>query len=210
MQLDFGQETPKDNEQSIRTLFAMARLGMPRQALAVLLDFALGDKLDKEHRRFLSGPIIQHKSQWKDTTPVWMYEAIGYDRLSVIFKERAERKIGWQLGPIELATMMYPATMESPLRHEYAQIYLWAAAKANAYHYNKSEEEIWTNLGIRRIPDDEILKPQGQYHYAFRELCIDVRRKVVNHATDYERQAHKQQSKPKPPPTIMGSQLELF
>ena len=214
----FNEEAPDDFEKTAKMLMAMSKMGMPSNLMAVLLDFGISGKLDKVHRLFLAGPIIQHKSQWRETTPPWLYQAVAYDRLQVVLDERSAGKVGWTIGPVEITTALYPATMEAPMHREYADIYLWASAQANAYHYNMPVDHFWEIMGGYKVTDDDILNPKGRYHYAYKELCMDIRRKVVDAAIQYER-AEKKEAKNKsksnrkqPPPTpgIQDEQLSLF
>lgn len=202
-----------DLEKTGKMLLILASMGMPGAALAEMLDFATGGKLHKDHKLFLAAPIIQHQSQWRESTPAWLYEAVAYDRLQIVLEEHKSGQVGWAIGPTELTTVLYPATMEAPMRHEYAQIYLWAAAQANARHYSKPVEFFWEKVGGFRVKDEDVLSPKGQYHYAYRELCADVRRKAVALQVENERALNRQKKddlKVKPKPDIQGRQLDLF
>ena len=193
-------------------LLAMAETGASREVLATLLNFATNGKLHPDHHRFLSGPVIQHPSRWRDMTPPWLYKGIGYDRLKIVLEEiKTGESPGWQVGPVELTTLIYPATHDAPIRHEYAQIYLWAAAKANAWHYKKDLSAIWETVG-QPVQDEDILKTTGRYHYTYKEICTDVRRKVVSLGKAQERitkQESSREKKPKPPKGD-DPQLTLF
>ena len=80
------------------------------------------------------------------TTLTWLCASIGYDRLKIILDEiKAGEGPGWKIGPIESTMVMYAASMDSPMRYEYAQIYLWAATNANAFHYQKPLEYFGRN-----------------------------------------------------------------
>ena len=132
------QKKPKDSTLGIMKAFAM--IGAPASLTTVLMEFG-GIELSQEQRRYLNGPVIQHKSAWADMTPKWMFNQVAGDRLQVILQEIEDgKKEGWKVSPTELATALYPATMDSPIRHEYAQIYLWASTQACAKHFNKSIE----------------------------------------------------------------------
>ena len=56
-----------DLEKSGKILLLMAQMGMAREALTTMLDFATDSTLKKEHRQFLLAPIVQQKSQWQET-----------------------------------------------------------------------------------------------------------------------------------------------
>ena len=175
---DLTQPTIFSGE-SVKMLSVLADMGCSKHVLAAFLEM---DKAHKDHIRFLTGPIIQHRSCWADTTPQWLYEAVTGDRLRIILNEHERRETGWQVGPAELTAVMYPATMDAPLCMEYSDIYLWASAQANARHNNKTPDEIWSQTGIEPVPDRLVTCPSGRYHEDYRRLCSDIRRRVVNAA----------------------------
>ena len=203
-----------DWEQSAQMILVMAELGLPKGMIAELLDFAMAGKLHKDHKRFISAPIIQAQSMWRETTPEWLYKAISYDRLSVVIEELKQGIVGWQIGATELVAVLYPATMDAPMRHEYAQIYLWAGAHANSQHYKKPIEHYWELIGAH-VKDEDILNPKGQYHYAYRDLCSDIRRKTVNLEMERERIINRdiksaKEDTPQSSSDNRGVQLDLF
>ena len=212
-------EYNSSDRQSLATmgkmLLAMASIGAGGDLLSVLLNFATDDRLHPDHRRYLEGPVVQHKSQWMETTPPWLYKAVPHDRLAIVLDELQTGQIGWQVGPAEITAAVYPATMDSPIAHQYAQIYFWAGAQANARHYNKPVEFYWQQIGARQMPDEEFTTPQGQFHYAYRELCVDIRRKVISAQKAREKPQERRQANQVGKPTakasdVQGEQLELF
>ena len=185
-----------------KMLSALADLGGGKHILAAFLAL---DNAHPDHIRFLTGPIIQHRSPWADTTPSWLYEAIAADRLRIILDEHERRQTGWQVGPAELTAVMYPATMDAPLSIEYSAIYLWAAAQANARHYGKTVDEIWAAIG-EPVEDRLITEPSGRYHHAYRQLCTDIRHRVIRAASN----AGRTRETPMQEPDITTEQLSLF
>jgi len=179
--------TERDLSQSSRLsgntaamLTALADIGCNKHVIAALLD---PFKLKPDHQRFLTGPVIQHRSQWADTTPPWLYQAITGDRLRIILDEHARGVTGWHVGPAEITAVMYPATMDAPMQMEWADIYLWASAQASARHYRKTVDEIWSGIGGAPVPDSAVAKPGGRYYQDYRHLCSDIRRRVIKAAT---------------------------
>lgn len=193
--------TLSDNHSNLLT--DLADMGCSKHVLALFLEL---DNADKDHIRFLTGPIIQHRSCWADTTPPWLYQAVTADRLRIILDEHERRETGWQVGPAELTAVMYPATMDAPLRMEYSDIYLWASAHANARHYGKTPDEIWSQIGGEPVPDRLITSPSGRDHNDYRNLCSDIRRRVVKAATVRARTADT----PDIEKAITTEQLPLF
>lgn len=218
LQLPFDEHAKQlgDSEQSGKILLLMAKMGMAREALATMLEFATDGKLHKDHKAFLLAPIIQHKSQWRETTPKWMYSLIGYDRLKIILDERKTGKVGWHIGAVEIATVLYPATIDAPMRHEAGQIYLWGAAQAVALRDKKPVADIWKIQGIHPVTDDDVLNPKGRYHFEYKNFCLEIRRKVVRAGLERVRSIkntatpQKKKPKPKPPQSQGGLQLDLF
>ncbi len=188
---------------SVKMLSVLADLGCSKHVLAALLEL---DKPHKDHIRFLTGPIIQHRSPWADTTPPWLYEAVTGDRLRIILDEHERHVTGWQVGPAELTAVMYPATMDAPMPMEYADIYLWASAQANARHHGKTPDEIWSQIGIEPVPDRLVTNPSGRYHQDYRRICGDIRRRVINAAP----RAATGKSRPGKHEAIAAEQFSLF
>ena len=186
-----------------KMLAALADMGCGKHALAALLAPC---NLHADHIRFLTGPVIQHKSPWAETTPEWLYRAITAERLRIILDEHERGPPGWKAGPAELTAVMYPASMEAPMRMEYADIYLWAAAQASARHYRKDEAEIWSAVGGDPVEDRLILEPSGRYHNDYRQLCADIRRRVIKAAHTASRKAKKAGTAP----PVASEQFSLF
>ena len=186
-----------------KMLTLLADTGCSKHVLAALLDLT---NVYKDHISFLTGPIIQQRSPWADTTPQWLYSAIAADRLRIILAEHQDRKTGWQVGPVELTTVMYPATMDAPMPMEYSDIYLWASAQANARHQGITPDEFWSKFGGDPIADKLITNPSGRYHNEYRQLCSDIRRRVVNAATT----CTKATETPDTEPAVTTEQFSLF
>ena len=180
-------------DQHQQMLLVMVEMGMDKSAIAALLQVG-NIALSKDQYRFLCGPIVQHESSWRDTTPPWLFEAVTAERLMILFEEYEDgKKEGWRVGHAELTSVMYPRTMDAPMHHEHAQIYLWASINASAKKYGWSIKEGWKNLGMVDYPvrDEDVVKPSGRYYYDYQRICSDIRRKVVNAQTAREREQRK-------------------
>jgi hypothetical protein len=109
---------------------------------------------------------------------------------------------------------MYTASMDAPMRYEYAQIYMWAAAQANAFHHKKPVEEFWAKLDGHVVHDEDILIPSVRFHHEYRDLCREVRQKVVAHQLKRERANQKKNNNSPemdtPDLEDYGVQLDLF
>lgn len=114
----------------------------------------------------------------------------------------------------EITAVMYTASLDAPMRYEYAQIYMWAAAQANAFHYKKPVEEFWEKVGGQAVQDNAIVDPSGQFNHAYRDLCGEVRRKIVAHQIKREHAGQKKKEtvvdRDTPDPDDYGIQLDLF
>jgi len=184
-------------------LGALADMGCSKHVIAALL--SMMDKVHPDHIRFLTGPVVQHASGWVETTPAWLYQAAIGDRVRIIVDEHARGVRGWEVGPAELTAVMYPATMDAPMQREYADIYLWAAARANARHTGKTVDDIWSAIG-EPVEDRHIVDVSGRCHYLYHQLCSDVRRCVIKAAGAASRPA----SDPSRGPDKVSEQLPLF
>ena len=209
------ESTPEDLEKAGQMLLALAGMGMNKSILSELLAFAAGKYLHKDQRCYLAGPIVLHTSPWNETLPEWLGASLGYDRLKIIMEEiKTGQGPGWKIGPIEITTVMYAASMEAPMRYEYAQIYMWAAAQANAFHYKKPVEEFWEKVGGQVVQDNAIMDPSGQFYHAYRDLCGEVRRKIVAHQIKREHASQKKKEtgvdRDALDPDDYGIQLDLF
>ncbi len=205
------QNTGNGKFDSLKALQVLAELNLNKEVLAVLLEM---QGFKKAHIHFLCGPIIQHRSPWMDTTPEWMYKAIIPERLQIIIDEHRKGIVSSNVGPVEMATVMYPASCDAPLSHEHCSIYLWASTKANAIHTVKLVSEIWEMIGGEIVRDDQVIKPSGIYHYEYSELTSDIRHRVVRAQIERMRKSRKpkktKDSNAVSQPEIISQQLNLF
>jgi hypothetical protein len=178
--------------QTSTMLIMLAEQGLSKELTACFLEMA---GIQRDHLRWLHGPVVQHRSCWMDLTPPWIFQAIHAERLGLILDEHARGEIGWQVGPAELTAVMQPATMEAPLCYEYTQIFLWASAQAVARRDAKPVGDIWQALGGAPVTDDQVTRPGGAYYQDYRQLASDIRRKVVQAQQARERSPRA----PRPP-----------
>ncbi|MEM6362634.1 MAG: hypothetical protein AAF731_21270, partial [Bacteroidota bacterium] len=122
---------------------------------------------------------------------------------------------GWQVGAIELATALYPATHDAPMQHDYAEIYLWASAQACAKHFNKPREHYIEVLGGQVVDDHQIIEKSGRYYHTYHDLCQTIRSRVVKVQTSRDQGTRSlKRTKEGQPPSTEGKggyeQLSLF
>ncbi len=152
-------------------LKVMVKMGMSPKAVSGLLELT---GLGREHKQYFGAPIISSESQWRETLPDWLKKAVYQERFDIICKEYNEGEIGIRAGFTEAVTVLMPASMEAPLSHEMANIYLWCAKEAGIRYQGKSEEDFKGICDIRELDSDE--KRQLD------RLLADIRSKVIiNH-----------------------------
>jgi hypothetical protein len=74
-------------------------------------------------------PIIVMPGGWGETLPKWLKDQVQIERLlenMVAVKEKRELRA----TDAEVACYLYTASLEAPLDHDWAQIYLYVAGKA--------------------------------------------------------------------------------
>jgi len=90
-----------------------------------------------------------------------------------------------QVGPAEIAAVLYPATMEASLHHWATEIYLWASGNAKAAKDGIPVDEIREKVAF--VDDAQILTPTGSFHRHYRDLVTGIRRRVIRCAKERKR-----------------------
>lgn len=170
-------------------LLALARIGAGAEMLGAMVNLS-GITLRADHQHFLSGPIVQHRSGWQSTTPEWLYRAVPAERLAIVLDDHTHDRDGWQVGPAEIAAVLYPATMEAPLHHWATEIYLWASGNAKAAKDGVPVDDIRKQVAF--VDDAQILTPTGSLHRHYRDLVTDIRRRVIRSAKEQQRDNNRQ------------------
>ncbi|MGI9498815.1 MAG: hypothetical protein ACR2P3_02155 [Geminicoccaceae bacterium] len=165
-------------------LLALAQAGAGKEVLSAMLDLS-GMPLRADHRHFLTGPIVQHRSDWQPSTPEWLYRAAPAERLAIVLDDHAHDREGWQAGPSEIAAVLFPASMEAPLQHWAAEIYCWASGHAKAAQDGVPADVMREKIAF--VDDAQILTPTGSYHRHYRDLVSDIRRRVIRAAKERKR-----------------------
>ncbi|HEV2897361.1 MAG TPA: hypothetical protein VGX71_05870 [Pseudaminobacter sp.] len=88
---------------------------------------------------------------------------------------------------------------------EYADIYLWAAAQANARHYGKNGRG---NLVLHRRTRGRpgVTDSAGRYYQTYRQLCGEIRRRIIKAAPAAGRPSRSLEESP----AVLGERLSLF
>lgn len=189
-------------------LITLAESGASKELLHAIINL-YGENVQKEHMRFLFGPAVLHQSPWIDMVPTWLIQAVMPERLAIMFEEQENGKIGWQVGPAEITAAMMPATMDGPMQHEAAAVYLWASAHAAAKHYDKPLADIWRQIDGHAVTDKEVTAPGGRYFHNYQRISAEIRNKVVRVQQERERD-QRRQSKALSLPPIQSTQFSLF
>ncbi|HKZ86397.1 MAG TPA: hypothetical protein VJ793_22435 [Anaerolineae bacterium] len=142
-----------------------------------------------EQRRYLSGPIIFHGkggNTWAEDCPDWLYDAIPRARFEQVLLESGGTVASGLATLEEITAYLMTASLEAPLHHDYAVIYLWAAANVIARHRGGDPTDVMQMVDAsavhevdgRRVLRD--LSPDLQRELAY--LRREIRRAVVRHA----------------------------
>lgn len=194
------------DENTTRLLVGMARAGLPRAAIAAMIDAFYSEALTLEERRYLAGPLVVHANGWTGTVPGWLAEAASAERVGIVLGETPQ----WIVGPAEIAAVMYPAMLQAPMRGEIVDLYCWATATAARLRNGRP-----VNLDGLQVPSDaDVLSRRGRLHDTYRELARDIRAKVVRAQAEREG-ADRRQARAQPAPVLSQSpaaavQVSLF
>lgn len=194
-------------ESTVRILSALADLGCNKGLIGVLLEMV---DVPTEARRYVEGPVIVHDNAWKADIPDWMFGQTIAERVDVIGRQLQGANLPEIVGPTEIATVMYPATMEAPLLSEWNELYLSAAARAYVRHNRRADTNVKGLLAYDVRPWAEYLDPANHHHDLYRTFASDIRRKVVAAQAGRERQTAKVERKRQAAPVVLADQFDLF
>ena len=176
-------------------LMQAAMLGlMPPKIVAAVTEVFTPDKLSLDDLRFLKGPLVVHESPWNANRPAWLAEQAGAERIGIVFGLTPQ----YIIGPAELAAVMYGATLDRPLSHYHADLYIWATVNAVAKRDGKTLEQVWHGRfgdhphHERPIEDRAVLQPGGRLYETYREIAHDVRRRVISQQAERDRGVKRQ------------------
>ena len=175
------------NPKHLGALRMMCEWGLEVGILVPLLDLA-GVKLSADERRFLTGPIVVHRTGWMDLTPEWVFDLARAERFEIVVEKKP-----MIVGPCELTAVMYGAMLEAPRTHDLTELYLWASVNAAARHYKRDPAGIWQNLDHRPIEDSEVIERGGRLWNTYQPLANSVVRKVIDEAHEREREERRRE-----------------
>lgn len=184
MEFNFGQAPTPPRDPIAGVLGALASMGGGRIAAAMVDAFDLTpEKMAADEKRWLHGPVVVHQCGWTDMIPRWMIEGVPAERMAIVMGEHPD----WVVGPLEIACVMMPATMEAPLNRDTADLYLWASSRAMAKHLGLTPEAFAERTALEFVPDSAVFGPRARLRFAYLDLCQAIRRKVARAQAARER-----------------------
>jgi hypothetical protein len=133
-----------------------------------------------EHLHYFRGSIVVGKSAWADMLPDWLLQAVRRERFEQILDEFEQGAITERSTPAEIVCALQPLTLEAPLHRDYADLVLWAFDQVLQRHNRvpAGYSSFFEMNGDVPIPFERVER-------TYRELGMDIRRKVVRSAPKY-------------------------
>lgn len=168
--------TPNDVSslaQSLKIMRVMAQLEpVPTALLDVLLQLL---PVQTAHLKYFRGPIVVGASSWSEMLPDWLLQAIKQERFLLILDEFEQGTVTENVTPAEIVCALQPLTLEAPLRHDYAELCLWAFDQVMQRHDRLPE-------GCHSFFELAGGHPTEPSQYVLQELSSKIRRSVVRRA----------------------------
>lgn len=143
---------------------------------------AAGQRWTAGDRRYLAGPLIVGDPGWGDDTPAWLRVAVRIARLGLVLAGEHEHA-----SEEEAVAYLVAASLAAPLHPDWAEIYLWLAARVLARWGKIGQAEDCAGLAAGtgwRMNDAagprRTLQPDQEDD--LRRLLRDIRRSVERHA----------------------------
>lgn len=108
----------------------------------------------------LQGPIISFPSGWMSTIPAWMKERVPIDRMAQMM-----RKEKGMASLLEAAIYLYPASLEAPMSHDWANIYMYVTTKTMEARGTPVPEDI----AQRTLSDYEMSQLKGLRNWIYKK-----------------------------------------
>jgi hypothetical protein len=152
----------------------LASLDVPKELLACMLEMA---GFSIHHVRYLTGPLVLHRSLWGDVIPQWLKAACIRDRFDLILAEYEQEQVGDYATPTEVLAYMMPASFEAPMNRAYSDLYIWSGNEVMRKH-NKLPEGADNFYKLVSAPVIEFKTVKTEFHH----LSRSIRQSVVKHA----------------------------
>lgn len=181
-----SDETMTDASKAM--MLMLIEMGMNPQAIGALMLTMAGHNI--QHIRYMTGPVITHRSAWMDMLPPWIVPAIYKDRLEQIFIEaEAGEEVATLATYAEGLAYMYPASMEAPLSNEWSNIYFWLSQEVIPKHGRvENIQELCQLMG----QDRPVTLSDYEFRYMLNPLLRKIRKGVVEEAARREKQEARQ------------------
>jgi hypothetical protein len=122
----------------------------------------------------LSAPIITHAQTWADCIPMRLIQAIRLERLIQGLKKEE------CAGDAECVAFIMTRTFESPMDHDWVEIYCHLCAKVAEYHW---KHDFWNEIHAQReltdYQNNYLLKPLRLWIYKKRREVVKDRMKAM-------------------------------
>jgi len=159
--------------QSLKIIRVMAQLEpVPTALLDVLLQLL---PVQTAHLKYFRGPIVVGGSSWSDLLPDWLLQAVKQERFLLILDEFEQGTVTENVTPAEIVCALQPLTLEAPLRHDYAELCLWAFDQVMQRHDRLPE-------GCHSFFELAGGHPTEPSRYVLQEVSSKIRRSVVRRA----------------------------
>ena len=132
------------------------------------------DKWISEIVGVFTDPIIMYPSPWMDTLPDWIKPAITIDRL--LECARSNKEGHPTATDSEAMAYMYPRSLESPLGHDWTEIYLYLGTRVCRQH---RKVEFPADVAKETLTDGQMrdLRDLKNWIYSRRVKVRDERRR---------------------------------
>jgi len=120
-------------------------------------------------------PIIVYPSGWQDTLPDWIKPAITIERL--LECARSNKEGHPTATDAEALAYMYPRSLEAPLDHDWAEIYMYLGTRVSRQH---QKSEFPADIAKEALTDDQMrqLRELKAWIYDRRVKVRDERRRA--------------------------------
>jgi len=133
-----------------------------------------------DHLHYFRGPIVVGKSAWASMLPDWLLQAVRQERFEQILDEFERGTITEQVTPAEIVCALQPLTLDAPLHRDYEELVLWAFDQVLQRH-----NRLPAGYSSFSEMNGDVPIPFERVERTYRELGMDIRRKVVRSAPKY-------------------------
>jgi len=172
---------PSFTPQTLRMIRAIAQLEPVSPGfLSILLQLL---DVKAAHLNYFRGPIIVGKSEWTNLDVIAkLRPAVMQERFLHILNEVEQGTLTETITPAEIVCAQQPLTLVSPLSRDYADLCVWAFDQVLNRHPTLFGAE-----AVQSFMADDYPIEFRRIEHVYKELSIQIRRKVVKLAPKRER-----------------------